>query len=63
MSRFICKRLVQLVVLTVGLLSTRTYVNAENECSNPCNAQGQQTCCASGYQCCDNNGGWCSYEC
>jgi hypothetical protein len=60
MSRLILTRLAKLVVLSAGLLSTRTYVSAQGICPGTwCLTQGVYTCCSVGYGCCSDNGGWC----
>ncbi len=65
MSRFILKRLAQLLVLSAGLLSTGTYVSAQG-CGPDetfCNTSGGPVCCSAGYSCCPGGGGYCSLDC
>jgi len=66
MSRLIFARLAQLLLLSAGLLSMRTYMSAQAPpaCDGEwCNAQGTTVCCTAGNQCCRTNGGWCDPTC
>jgi len=65
MFRFICKRMAQLVVLSAGLLSTETYVFGI-QCdpgATACDTSGGKVCCNAGYDCCPDNGGYCTMTC
>jgi len=66
MSRFIFKRLAQLVVLSAGLLSMGTYVTVSAHSCPPdtttCNTTEGTYCCSPNYECCPNNGGYCTYQ-
>jgi hypothetical protein len=57
MSRFIFTRLAQLVVLSVGLLSTTTtYAGIPGGCPGYCCNSNAPTCCNNGYTCCTDTG-------
>jgi hypothetical protein len=56
MSRFIFKRLVQLVVLSAALLSTKTYAGSGQGCPGVWRNSTILTCCSAGSVCCTTTG-------